>query len=405
MHSDPRALEGIRVLDLSRFISGPHCTMLLADMGAEVIKVESTKGELTRSFPPQVGDDSLFYMVLNRNKKGVTLDLWQEEGKATLRELIARSDVLVENFRPGVMAAMGFSYDEVKAINDRIVMVSISGFGQDGPWATRGCFDAIAQAASGMMSLTGWPDGPPTVAGTFVSDYLTAIYAAFGTVVALRHSERTGRGQWLDVSLLDASVSTLITYLSAHLMNGSVTGRAGNDDRFLKPASAYEARDGHVYLSLASESHVASIVRIVEEGDALPPDGAQRALLIAPTTPEARLERAAALACHIAAFVRSRSCSEVVALLEGAGIPVAKVATIDEVATNPQVVHRRLMQAVDHPVAGEVHLPGTPFKLSATPGTIRSAPPTLGQHNDEVYEGLLDYGRDRIESMRRNGVI
>jgi crotonobetainyl-CoA:carnitine CoA-transferase CaiB-like acyl-CoA transferase len=394
MDPEMRALDGIRVLDLSRFISGPHCTMLLADMGAEVIKVESPKGELTRRFPPQVGDDSMFYMVLNRNKKGITLDLWSDAGKETLRELIDRCDVLVENFRPGVMAAMGFSYAEVQAINPSIVMVSVSGFGQDGPWARRGCFDAIAQAASGMMSVTGWPEGPPTVAGTFVADYLTAIYAAFGTVVALRHRERTGMGQWLDAALLDASVSTLITYLPTYLMTGRVTGRAGNDDRFIKPATAYAAADGHVYVSVATEAHVKRAWCLVgAEPPAVPPG------------PEGRAACAVELARLIAAFAAERPSADVVAAFEALGIPVAKVATIDEVAVNPQVVHRGLMEYVDHPVAGQIPLPATPFKLSATPGTIRSAPPTLGQHNDEVYETLLGYGRERIEAMRGEGVI
>jgi crotonobetainyl-CoA:carnitine CoA-transferase CaiB-like acyl-CoA transferase len=401
MHDTKRALDGVRVLDLSRFISGPHCTMLLADMGAEVLKVESPRGELTRGFPPKIGDESLFYMVLNRNKKGVTLDVWHEDGKQVLRDLIAASDVVVENFRPGVMAEMGFSYDDVRAIDPSIVMVSISGFGQDGPWAERGCFDAIAQAASGMMSVTGWPDGPPTVAGTFVADYLTAIYAAFGTAAALRHRERTGEGQWIDAALLDAAVSTLITYLPAYLVHGTVTGRAGNDDRFLG-ATAYAATDGHVYISVATEEHVRRALRLMGAGPrpeaSDPSDGCEHSCGVAP------LDRTATTRL-IARFTASRRCADVVAAFEAEGIPVAKVATIDEVAVNPQVLHRGLMECVQHPVAGAVPLPATPFKLSATPGTIRSAPPTLGQHNDEVYGSILGYGRDRIDALRCAGVI
>jgi crotonobetainyl-CoA:carnitine CoA-transferase CaiB-like acyl-CoA transferase len=396
MHHASRALDGIRVLDLSRFIAGPQCTMLLADMGAEVIKVESPKGELTRRFPPHVDGDSVFYMVLNRNKKGVTLDPWHETGKAVLRDLIATCDVVVENYRPGVMAAMGFGYEEIRAIDPSIVMVSISGFGQDGPWAERGCFDAIGQAASGLMSVTGWPEGPPTVAGTFVVDYLTAAYAAFATAVAIHHRARTGEGQWIDTCLLDSAVSTLITYLPAYLLDGTVTGRAGNHDRFIRPATAYRAADGYVYVSVGPEAHVARAYRIVGAADGATGPG---------SCPTAKRERAAELEQLITSFVATRPCAEVVAVFEREGIPVAKVASVDEVACNPQVLHRGLMAWTEHPTAGAVPLPATPFKLSATPGAIRSAPPSLGQHNDEVYRTLLGYPRERICEMERAGVI
>jgi len=261
------SLEGIRVLDLSRFIAGPYCSMMLGDMGAEVVKIEPPgEGEYARRAQPAFGGTSLYTFIVNRNKKSVAIDLRSDDGKAVLRDLVTRADVLVENFRPGTMESMGFGWDVLHALNPRLVMARISGFGQDGPLATKQCFDGVAQAMSGLMDMTGQPDGPPTMIGSFMCDYTTGMYAALGILAALNARHRSGLGQVVDVSLLESATSMLMTAIPEHALFGTTMTRRGSRDRYVAPSNTFEAADGRYVLIVGGDDNMfPRLVRAVQQ--------------------------------------------------------------------------------------------------------------------------------------------
>lgn len=392
-------LEGIRVLDLTRVLAGPFCCMLLGDMGAEVVKVERTeRGDDVRSLEPQVGGQSLYFLVMNRNKLGITLNFRHPQGPALLKELVRHADVLVENFRAGTMEKMGCGYDTLKQINPRLIMASISGFGQDGPLSQDTCFDVIAQAMSGIMNMTGDPQGPPTMAGTFVIDYSTALYAVIGILGALRAREQTGIGQWVDVALLDTAVSFLITAIPEYLLLGRKMTRVGNRDRYCAPANLFRASDGEwVYVAAANDSLFPQLVKVM----------GQEELLRDPrfATNEARMAHVEEAEEVLAHWVAGKTAEEVVSLVRGAGLPCARIASIEEVVTNPQLKHRGMLVDMEHPTAGRVPMQGLNIHFSHTPQQIRRPAPLLGQHNEDVYTRWLGLSPERIAQLKREGVI
>jgi crotonobetainyl-CoA:carnitine CoA-transferase CaiB-like acyl-CoA transferase len=265
------ALAGLKVLDLSRFIAGPHCAMILGDLGASVVKVERVQGgDEVRALQPQVGGDSLYFQVFNRNKRSLTLNFRDPGAQDLLRRLIDQADVLIENFRPGTMEKMGLGWPEVHALNPRLVMARISGFGQQGPRSGEPCFDAIAQASSGLMSLTGSPKGPPMVAGTFLVDYSTALYATIGVLSALQHRNASGEGQLVDLSLLGSGISLLLTAIPEQAALGRTMSRVGNRDRYSAPAQTFKTRDGRwVYLLAGNDAHFPRLCKIMQRADLL----------------------------------------------------------------------------------------------------------------------------------------
>jgi len=380
-------LAGLRVVDLSRYIAGPYCAMLLGDMGAEVLKIEPpVLGERARGAEPAVGGTSLYTFVVNRNKKSVALDLRSEAGLAVLRDLLAYADVLVENFRPGTMEAMGLSWQTLHALNPRLVMTRISGFGQDGPLAGKQCFDGVAQAMSGLMELTGPADGPPTMIGSFVCDYATGLYAATGTVAALHARHATGRGQCVDVSLLESAASLLMTAIPEQRLLGRTMTRRGSRDRFVAPSNTFEAGDGrHVLIVGGADDMFPRLVRAM----GLP------ALLDDPrfASMAARLDNTDAIEAIVAGWMRVHDADVLVAKLEAEGLPCAKVARIDEVVASEQLRHREGI--VDIPFAGgSVPMQGVTMHLSETPLAVRSAIPAVGTHTAEVLRDWLgDDGR------------
>ncbi len=392
-------LEGIKVLDVSRVLAGPYCCMLLGDMGADVVKVERVgRGDDVRSVGDKVGGESLYYMMMNRNKRGVTLDFRNPRGIELLKSLVREADVLVENFRAGTMEKMGCGYDVLKEINPRLVMASISGFGQDGPYADYACFDMIAQAMGGLMDLTGEPGRPPVTTGTFLVDYASGIYAAFGILGALRARDATGEGQHVDVALLDTAVSFLITAIPEYLLLGKKMTRRGNRDRYAAPSNLFEARDGRfVYIASATDSLFPRLLEVIGLTEML-----QDPRFV---TNETRMRNVEASEAVLSEWVSERTADEVVDLVRGAGLPCAKVATIDEVVEDPQVRHRDMLVEIDHPTVGRFPMHGLNIHYSGSQQSIRRPPPLLGQHNQEVYEEWLGLDADAISGLAEDGVI
>lgn len=382
------SLEGLKVLDLSRFIAGPMCAMQLADMGADVVKVERKgKGEDTRQNKPQLNDQSLYFLSFNRNKRSLELDFRSAEGQAQLRQLISKADVLIENFRPGTMEKMGCGWETLHQLNPRLIMVRVSGFGQNGPLAQRPCFDAIAQAMSGIMSISGQQDGPPTMAGTFMVDYASALYATIGTLAALNVRHATGRGQLVEASLLESAVSMLISAIPEQAQLGRTMSRVGNLDRFSAPVNSYQTADQRwVYLSAGTDALFSRLIDAMGRQDLMEDASFNNY--------HARLANNGAIDAVVADWVRSLPADDVVVLMDHAGVPCSAVATIDEVLKSPQLKARNQLVDIDHPTAGTYTIHGVTVSLSDTPGAIRRAPPVLGAHTDEV---LSEWGIKRGE--------
>jgi crotonobetainyl-CoA:carnitine CoA-transferase CaiB-like acyl-CoA transferase len=391
------ALDGIRVLDLSRFIAGPFCAQVLGDMGAEVIKVERPAGEDARHHAPFYKGESIYTMVYNRNKHGITLDTRHPAALGILERFVAISDVLVENYRPGTLAEMGLGYERLRELNPRLIVTSLSGFGQSGPYAMRALFDAIAQATSGLMSLTGEPGGPPTLTGTYIADYVAGLYGACGTLVALYAREQTGVGQVVDVGSLDAIFSCLGTRPSAYAMLGMIPERSGSRDLLTGPANVFRAADGYLYIHAGTNPLFPRLCEAMGRPD-LAVDDRFRDV-------PGRMEHVEELEAAVAAWTRGRPIAELGDVLSRAGIPFGKVAEISEVVASPQIQAREMLVSVEHPTLGSLVLPGIPIKLETTPGSIRKAPPMVGEDNDRVYGGLLGMGAAEIEALRSDGAI
>jgi CoA:oxalate CoA-transferase len=395
----PQSLQGIKVLDLSRFIAGPFCSMQLGDLGAEVVKVERKgSGEDTRGVEPKIEGESLYVMMYNRNKRGLALDFRHPESIAILKDLAATSDVLVENFRAGTLESMGLGWDVLHALNPRLVVVRISGFGQTGPTANRPCFDVIAQAASGLMSMTGPADGPPTMAGTFMIDFTTGLYATIGTLAALRARDETGVGQVVDVALLDSAVSYLMTAIPEYLLLGKEATRNGSRDRYTSPANNFQTRDGEW-------------VHISAGNDAIFPRFAKRAGLMRMLEDERfasaaqRMQHQVATEAEVAKWAAQHEVEDIVRMMDEAGVPCAKVARISDVVANPQLRHREQIIELEVPSVGKVPMQGLTIKLSGTPGSVRRPPPKVGEHSDEVLAEWAGYSAGKIAGLRSSGAI
>jgi len=392
------SLDGLRVLDLSRFIAGPYCAMMLGDMGAEVVKIEPPgEGEYARRALPAVESQSLYTFIVNRNKKSLAIDLRHPEGLATLKALIAEADVLVENFRPGTMEQMGLGWDAVHALNPRLVMARISGFGQDGPLAQKQCFDGVAQAMSGLMDMTGQPDGPPTMIGSFMCDYTTGMYAALGILAALNARHSTGVGQLVDVSLLESALSMLMTAIPQQKLFGQTMTRVGSRDRYVAPSNTFQAGDGRYVLIVGGDDNMFPRVLRAMKRPALIEDPRF-------ATMASRLEHRDAVEGIVADWMLAHGADQIVAWLEAEGVPCAKIARVDEVVDNPQLAHRGAIRDVPF---GDSTVPmqGVTIHLSDTPLTIRRPLPRVGEHNAEVLAAWLGHGPDRVAALQAAGAL
>lgn len=393
------SLEGLKVLDLSRYIAGPFCGQLLGDLGADVVKVERIDGgEEGRRVGETVAGDSLFFLSTNRNKRSVAVDFRDQAGQRLIAELAGEADVLIENFRPGTLENMGLGWDVLSARNPRLVLVRVTGFGQDGPLAQHPCFDGAAQAVSGIMSMTGTPDGPPTMAGVFVCDYTTALYATIATLAALRARDTTGRGQVVEATLMDSGLALMTTAIPEYLLNHRLPPRLGNRDRYLSPSHCFRSADDHwVYVVAGNDSHFVKFAQAMDKPELV--EDPRFANFVA------RNANVGALEDIINDWALRLDGETILARLHAAEVPCERVATIDEVVANPQVVHRRQIIDVPHPVLGSVPFQAPALKLWDTPTVVRRGAPGLGEHSGEVLDDWLGMPAAEIDALVDEGVI
>jgi crotonobetainyl-CoA:carnitine CoA-transferase CaiB-like acyl-CoA transferase len=387
-------LAGLTVVDLTRVLSGPYCTMLLADMGARVIKIEQPgTGDDTRAWgPPFVGTESAYFLSINRNKESLTLDLKQTEGRRLLERLLDRADVFVENFRPGTIARLGFGYDTVSSRWPHIVYCSISGFGQTGPRSSQPGYDAVVQAEGGLMSITGAADGSPFRLGVAISDIVSGMFAAQGIAMALLARVRTGRGQHVDIGMLDSTTALLTYQAGAYFATGSAPTRMGNRHPTIVPYETFSASDGDFVLAVGNDRLWRSFCR-VSGLDAFAEDPQF-------ATNRDRVERYETLRPILADRLRTRTRADWIAALTAEGIPCGSVRDVSEVLEDPQLHARHMIESAEHAVLGAVRVLGVPIKLSDTPGNVASAPPVLGQHTDQILRNDLGMTDAEIAGLR-----
>ncbi|MBL1093984.1 MULTISPECIES: CaiB/BaiF CoA transferase family protein [Streptomyces] len=392
------ALTGIRVLDLSRILSGPLATMVLADLGAEVIKVEDTKdGDDTRQWgPPFQGTESAYFLAANRNKRGISVDLKTRQGRDFVLRLADRADVVVENFRPGTADRLGLGYRTLSPRNPRLVYASISGYGQTGPWATRPGYDAIAQAQSGMMSITGEPGGPPMRPGVATADIGAGMWAVIGILAALQARHTTGRGQHLDISLLDGQLAWLTYVAGGYLTTGTVPGPHGSAHPTIVPYQALTTADGHLMIAAGNDTLWQRLAHVL----GLAPLAADPRFA---TNPD-RVRHREHLIPLLEQALSRRTSTEWAQLLDEAGIPCAPITNVAQALASPQASARDMVTEIHHPTAGRLRTLASPLKLSDTPARIRTAPPLLGQHTDEVLTET-GYSPADIAALHASGAV
>jgi crotonobetainyl-CoA:carnitine CoA-transferase CaiB-like acyl-CoA transferase len=392
----PTPLEGLRVVDLTENLAGPFCTMILADMGADVVKVERPGvGDESRRFPPFVRGEAAGYLTLHRGKRSVVLDLKDPRGREALLRLAARADVLVEAFRPGTLDRLGLGPAVLRARHPRLIVCSLSGFGQTGPYRERGGYDLIAQAMGGLMSVTGEPDGPPAKCGYPVSDLGCGMWAALGILLALQARQRTGEGQHVDTSLFEVPLAWGSWHAARYLATGEVVGRLGSAHPSGAPYEAFQGADGGWFVFSAVPQHLwERLCKIVDRPDlAADPRFGSNA---------DRVVHRPALAAELARAFARRPAAEWLAEFDAAGIPAGPVNTLDQVFADPQVAARQMVLELDHPTVGRHRVLGIPVKLSATPGVVRAPAPLLGQHTVEVLREV-GYSAEEARALRPDG--
>src|SRR5436309_2461977 len=379
------SLDGIRVLELARYQAGPRGGMILSDLGAEVIKIEKLGGEETRKSEPLVRGQSVYFSVYNRGKKSMCLDLRTERGKEIFAALVPTADMVLQNFRPGVMEKMGFGYDRLCELKRDIILISVSGFGQYGPYRDRPAFDPLGQAMSGLMSLTGAPVGTPLGAATSLVDRYTSLHATIGALAALHHRDKTGEGQVVDCCLLDSGFTMVEIPLSYYLATGQEGGEGGRPP--------YKAKDGHVVISASGRVMATKLMQIATGDENAKAEGYT-----------SRVGQDDPRKVAVAKWCEQNTVDHIVSTLLAAEIPVAPVKTIPQAAEDPHLWEREMLVKMPDAVAGEMYLPGATIKMSKTPGRVGHVP-TPGEHTDEVLSSLLGYDRTTLDELRQAKVI
>ena len=395
----PGPLDGIRVLDLTRVLAGPYCTMFLGDLGAEVVKVEQPGvGDDTRGWgPPFTGGESAYFLCVNRNKKSVTIDFKSKEGVALLRRLAERADVLIENFRPGTMERLGLGEKDLRAANPRLIYASLSGFGADGPMSDAPGYDLIVQAWGGLMSITGPADGEPSKVGVAIIDLVAGLMLGKSIAAALFAREKLGVGQKIDTSLLEAEVACLINVGSNYLVEGNIPRRWGNAHPSIVPYQSFKTADGYLVIGVASEGIWRRFCQAIGRAEWADDSRFEKN--------SNRVENRGVLIAAVSEIFLGRETDAWLKLLNEAEVPCAPVQTVDQVFKAPQVLHREMLVQVEHPTAGTVRMAGIPVKFSATPASVRLPPPLLGQHTEEVLASWLAVDGEEIAELKRKAVI
>ncbi len=393
-----QALSDLKVLDLTRVLAGPYCTMLLADMGAEVIKIEQPgKGDDSRQFGPYVNGESAYFMSINRNKKSMTLNLKHPKSKEMFLELIKQVDVVVENFRPGTMEKLGLGYDVLKTVNPKLIYAASSGFGHSGPYSKRPAYDGVVQAMGGIMSITGALGGKPTRVGPSVGDITAGLFTAVGVLGAVNYRNRTGLGQKVDVAMLDCQVAILENAISRYFVSGKSPEPAGNKHASIVPFEPFDTEDGEIMIAVGNDGlwqkfcHVIDLPNLLEDTRF--------------TSNPLRNENYEVLRPILAECLMKKQTKTWQTLFDEAGVPNGPINNVEGVVSDPQVQHRDMIVDCEHPVAGTMKIPGVPIKMSETQGVVRYPAPVLGANTADVLTSYLKMSECEIDALRAQGVI
>ncbi len=393
------ALENTRIVDLSRVLAGPFCTMVLGDLGAEIIKVEEpTRGDDTREWGPPFADgQSAYFLSVNRNKKSVAVDLKDARGRQVLLDLVARSDILIENFRLGTMERLALGYEELRAVNPRLIYCSVTGFGREGPYKDLPGYDPVVQALGGLMSITGPPDGEPYKVGVGLVDVLAGLFCSTAIAAALRWRDAHGEGQRIDTSLLDVQLASLVYVASGYLVSGEPPRRYGNDHPNIAPFGTLPTSDGYVMLAIGNDAQWQRFCEAVDR----PELGSDPSF----ETNERRVRNRGQLTNVLSEITRRRSSREWFDLLMPTGVPVAPIESVDRILSDPHVRDGDLVETVRHPLIGDFRAVGSPLRLSGSPVATRHPPPLLGEHTEAVLAEVLGYSQEHIDSLAKESVI
>jgi crotonobetainyl-CoA:carnitine CoA-transferase CaiB-like acyl-CoA transferase len=389
-----QALTGIKVVDVSNVLAGPYATMLLGDMGADIIKIEPPVGDMMRKSPPFVGGESTYFIYANRNKRGMKLNLKTQEGKNILFDLVKDADIFVENWKPPTKKSLGIDYDVMKKINPRLIYCSISGFGQSGPWSERPGFDQIAQGMSGLMSVTGSTD--PTRVGVAIGDSIASLFATYGMLSALIERERSGKGQFVETSLLESLIAVLGFQATKYFGTKEIPLRQGNDHASFFPYGTFETRDGHINIAAGNDKMWKNLCNILEVKE-LVKDPMFK-------TMEDRVNNKDRLKVIIENKLEKKKSAEWIEILNNGGIACGPIYTIDEVFHDEHVMYRKMLLEVTHTVAGKIEMIGFPVKMERTPCEISSPPPVFNQHTEEILKEI-NYDDKKIADLKERNII
>lgn len=388
-----QALDNIKVLDLTRVLAGPYATMILGDLGADIIKIEMpVTGDDSRAFGPYVNNESAYFMSLNRNKRSITINLKSEEGKKVFLEMVKKADVVVENFRPGTMEKLGLGYDCLSQVNPKIIYAASSGFGHTGPYSKRAAYDSVVQAMGGIMSITGEKGGKPVRVGSSIADINSGLFTAIGILAALNNRHVTGKGQKVDVAMLDSLVAILENAVARYVVTGEAPKPGGNRHPSIVPFEPFETSNGEVVVAAGNDVLWAKFCEVLGKEELINDERF--------ATNPLRNENYDELRPLIAEAMVKKSTEEWLEILDKVGVPNGPINTIDKVLQDPQVIAREMIVEVEHPVAGKLKMPGVPIKLSDTPGSVRTPAPILGQHTEEILKELLGYNDEQIQKLR-----
>ncbi len=391
-------LEGIKILDLTRVLAGPYCTMILGDLGADVIKVEMPGvGDDARHFGPYINGESAYFMSLNRNKRSIVLNLKSEEGKQVLKDMIKSVDVIVENFRPGTMEKLGLSYEELKKHNPKIIYAASSGFGHSGPYSKKPAYDGVVQAMGGIMSITGEKGGKPTRVGPSIGDIAAGLFTCIGVLAALTSRNETGEGQKVDVAMLDCQVAILENAIARYVVTKEAPKPAGNRHTSIVPFEPFDTSDGELMIAVGNDAIWSRFCKAVDLESLIDDERFN-------VNPK-RNENYDELRPLIAEAMKRKTINEWRVLLDESGVPNGPINSIDMVLEDEQVKARDMILEVNHPIAGNLKMPGIPIKMSKTPGEILTPAPMLGQHSDEILKELVGLDNEQIEKLRELKVI